>query len=107
MRRTALRKGEIVEFLVMAYDGKDSEAGERRLRARPAHLDNMAVLRAAGVFINGGAILDDHGTMIGSTLYMNFESRAALDQWLQSDPYVTGGVWVDIEVKPIRLVRST
>jgi len=44
--------------------------------------------------------------MIGSTLYMNFESRAALDQWLQSDPYVTGGVWVDIEVKPIRLVRS-
>ena len=96
-----------MEFLVMAYDGKDSEAGERRLRARPAHLDNIAVLKATGVFINRGAILDDQGAMIGSTLYMNFESRAAVDQWLQSDPYVTGGVWVEIEVMPIRLVRST
>ena len=97
----------MIEFLVMAYDGKDAEAKTRRLRARPAHLDNIAVLKAAGAFINGGAILDDQGEMIGSTLYMKFESRAALDEWLQSDPYMTGGVWVDVEVLPIRLVPST
>lgn len=96
-----------MEFLVMAYDGKDAEAQARRLLARPAHLDNIAVLKAAGAFVNGGAILDDQGNMIGSTLYMSFESREALDVWLQSDPYVTGGVWVDIEVTPIRLVPST
>lgn len=93
-----------MEFLVVAYDGKDAGAKERRLNARPAHLDGVQVLKANGAFINGGAILDDQGNMIGSTLYVDFPSRAAFEQWLQNDPYVTGGVWVDIEVKPIRLV---
>ncbi len=41
--------------------------------------------------------------MIGSTLYVDFESREALDEWLNIDPYVTGGVWQDISVLPIRL----
>jgi hypothetical protein len=92
-----------MEFLVIAYDGKDAGAKERRLRARPAHLENVRKMQQAGSFINGGAILDDNGEMIGSTLYVEFASRAELAQWLNTDPYVTGGVWVEIEVKPIRL----
>jgi len=92
-----------MEFLIIAYDGKDTEAKQRRLRARPAHLDGVQVLKQNGSFINGGAILDDNGEMIGSTLYVDFPSREELDHWLHNDPYVTGGVWVDIEVKPIRL----
>jgi len=92
-----------MEFLVIAYDGKDLEAKPRRLRARPAHLEGVRAMKQAGTFINGGAILDENGEMIGSTLYVDFASREALDRWLQSDPYVTGGVWIDIEVKPIRL----
>jgi uncharacterized protein YciI len=92
-----------MEFLVIAYDGKDPEAKQRRLRARPAHLQNAQAMKRAGTFINGGAILDDNGEIIGSTLYVDFASRENLDRWLKSDPYVTEGVWVDIEVKPIRL----
>ena len=92
-----------MEFLVIAYDGKDPEAKQRRLRARPAHLEGVQAMKRAGSFINGGAILDDNGEMIGSTLYVDFASREDLDRWLRRDPYVTGGVWVDIEVKPIRL----
>ena len=92
-----------MEFLVMAYDGKDPDAKARRVRARQAHLDGVRGMKEVGTFINGGAILDDNGEMVGSTLYMDFPSRTALDQWLASDPYVTGGVWVDIEVRPIRL----
>ena len=96
-----------MEFLVIAYDGKDADAKERRLRARPAHLDGIQVLKQAGSFINGGAILDDDSNMIGSTLYVDFSSREALNQWLENDPYVTGGVWVNIEVKPIKLAFRT
>ena len=92
-----------MEFLVMAYDGKDPEAKGRRLRVRQAHLDGVQEMKKARTFINGGAILDDNGEMIGSTLYMDFPSRAALDEWLAIDPYVTGGVWVNIEVRLIRL----
>ena len=54
-------------------------------------------LRAAG------AILDDAGNMIGSVVFADFPSRAALDAWLDREPYVQNGVWKHIEVKPFRL----
>lgn len=92
-----------MQFMVTAYDGKDAEAPDRRNAARPAHLDGIREYKAAGNIIAGGAILDDDGRMIGSTLYVEFESREALDEWLNQDPYVTGGVWQDISVTPIRL----
>jgi uncharacterized protein YciI len=92
-----------MEFLIIAYDGTDSEAKARRLKAREAHLAGAKAMVEAGKFINGGAILGENGEMIGSTLIMDFETREELDQWIANDPYTTGGVWVDVEIKPIRL----
>jgi uncharacterized protein YciI len=40
--------------------------------------------------------------MIGSTLVVEFDSRADLDAWITADPYVTGGVWDQVEVHPFR-----
>jgi uncharacterized protein len=40
--------------------------------------------------------------MVGSVLLVDFPDRAALDAWIQADPYVTGGVWAEIEVAPFR-----
>lgn len=93
-----------MQFLVTAYDGKDEEAMQRRMTAREAHLEGVKTLRAQGTFINGGAILDDAGQMIGSTLYMEFGTREELDAWLHADPYYTGRVWLDVKIQPIRLV---
>lgn len=93
-----------MEFLVIAYDGTDAEAPARRLAVREAHLAGAKRLKELGHFIQGGAILNEHGAMIGSTLYMDFPSRKELDEWLRSDPYTTDGVWVTIKVEPIRLV---
>lgn len=92
-----------MQFMITAYDGTDTEALERRLRVREDHLAGAKQLEASGQFIAGGAILDSHGKMIGSTLYMNFESRGQLDEWLNNDPYVVNGVWLDIKVDPIKL----
>ena len=76
-----------MEFLVMAYDGKDPEAKERRLRARPAHLDGVQVLKQAGSFINGGAILDNAGNMISEVAYMDFPlARGAQPVGLRTIP---------------------
>ncbi len=91
------------QFVVTAYDGSDSDAAARRQKARTAHLAGAEALKAEGKLIAGGAILDSAGNMIGSTLYMEFANRAALDEWLQQDPYVTGDVWREISVQPIRL----
>ena len=92
-----------MQFLVTAYDGTDADAPQRRSAARPAHLEGAERLRESGNIIVGGAILDEQEQMIGSTLCVEFDSREALDDWLQNDPYVTGGVWKDISVQPIRL----
>ena len=92
-----------MQFLLTAYDGKDDGALNRRMSVREAHINGANQLKEAGHLIAGGAILDEAGQMIGSTMFVEFDSKAELDQWLASDPYMTGNVWQDISVLPIRL----
>jgi uncharacterized protein YciI len=73
------------------------------MAARPAHLENAARLQAEGHLLVGGALVDDAGQMVGSACVAQFVTRAELDAWLRTDPYVTGGVWRDIEVLPYRV----
>jgi uncharacterized protein YciI len=92
-----------MQWLIVARDGEDAGAEARRLAARPAHLENAARLQARGHLLLGGALVDDAGRMIGSACVAQFATRAELDDWLRTDPYVTGGVWQDIEVMPYRV----
>ena len=92
-----------MHFLITAYDGKDAGAPARRQTARAAHLENAGRLYESKALVAGGAILDDAGGMIGSTLVVDFPDRAALDAAIRDDPYVRQGVWRDIKVEPIRL----
>jgi len=92
-----------MQFMIVAYDGLDEGALNRRLAARESHIAGAIALKNAGHLIAGGAILDDAERMIGSTIYVDFASRADLDDWLQKDPYVIGDVWRDITISPIRL----
>ena len=91
------------QYVITARDGTDPGALARRMAARPAHLANVAPLVEAGRLIAGGALLDDAGQMIGSVTIAEFPDRAALDQWLATDPYVVQGVWQSIDVQPFRL----
>lgn len=91
-----------MQFLVVARDGTDEDALERRRRTRPTHLASIQPLVDAGSVLVGGAILDEAGEMIGSMLLVDFPDRADVDAWLADDPYVTGGVWQEIEVMPFR-----
>jgi len=92
-----------MQWLIIARDGSDGEASKRRLKARPDHLEQAAKLQAADHLIVGGALIDDHGQMIGTAAVAQFATREELDQWLSSDPYVTGDVWREIEVYPYRV----
>lgn len=92
-----------MQFMIVAYDGLDEGALNRRLAARESHIAGAIALKNMGHLIAGGAILDDAERMIGSTIYVDFASRADLDDWLQQDPYVIGDVWRDITISPIRL----
>ena len=92
-----------MQYVITAHDGTDPGAAARRQAARPAHLDNISPMVAGRNILLGGAILDDAGAMIGSVCIVDFPTRAALDHWLATDPYVTGGVWTSIDVKPFRV----
>ena len=65
-------------------------AGAAAWRRAPAHLENAARLQAKGHLLVGGALVDDAGRMIGSACVAQFATRAELDAWLRTDPYVTG-----------------
>lgn len=92
-----------MQWLIIARDGTDADAPSRRQAARAAHLENATRLQTKGHLLVGGALTDEAGNMIGSAAVAQFASRAELDQWLRTDPYVTGDVWCDIEVIPYRV----
>lgn len=91
------------QYLIHAWDGTDDEALERRMKARPAHFDNSRRIKASGNFVLGGAMLNDEGKMIGSTMVLQFETREELQQWVDTEPYITGNVWQKIDIRPFRV----
>lgn len=94
-----------MQFLLVALDGIDDKALERRLKVREEHLKKINVLKKNGEFKFGGAILDDDGKMIGSMIVYDFPDREALDAILENEPYITGGVWEKIDIRPFRLAK--
>ena len=61
---------------------------------------------AAGRMLFGTAVLDDEGRMIGSMLVLDFPSREESDGWLGVEPYVTGGVWELVDIRPCAVGAS-
>ena len=92
-----------MQFLLIAWDGTDTNALERRMKVREEHLKKIEVLKKIGEFIAGGAILDDAGKMTGSMIVYEFPDRQALDECLKDEPYFTKGVWEKVEIRPFRM----
>lgn len=95
-----------MQFLLLAYDGTDPEALQRRLKVREDHLRGIDVLKKSGNFLFGGAILDNDGKMIGSMIVYDFPDRQSLETMLKDELYFTKGVWKKIEIQPFRLAKN-
>ena len=89
-----------MQFLIKAYDGEGML--DKRMEVRPRHLEGMKTLGKQ--IICAGGLLDDEGRMKGSALILEFESRAALDDYMKNEPYVVEGVWRKIEVETMNVV---
>ena len=94
-----------MQFILIAYDKTDKEALNRRMENRPAHFEKIVENKKAGYFLFGGAMLDESGKMIGSTIVFEVPDRETLDKILLDEPYITGGVWGKIEILPFRLAK--
>ena len=89
-----------MQFVITAYDGEN--APERRMAVRPRHLEGMANLGKH--ILCAGGLLNEAGQSTGSVLVVDFEDRAALDDYLNIEPYILENVWERVEVAPINVV---
>lgn len=87
-------------YVIHAYDYPESL--DKRMATRPDHLNYVRQLKANGQFVLGGALLNETGLMIGSTLMLTFDTDEQLQEYLRTDPYIVQGVWEKIDVKPFR-----
>jgi uncharacterized protein YciI len=94
-----------MQFLLVAYDGTDAGAPDRRMKSRPEHLEKISLVKKAGEFLCGGAILDDSGKMIGSMILYEVPDRSTLDERLKDEPYIYNKVWEKIEIRPFRMAK--
>jgi uncharacterized protein YciI len=92
-----------MQFIIMAHDGRDEGALDRRMSVRPQHLANMETLKAQGCVVCAGGITDN-GRLIGSLLVLDLDSREAVDEYLAAEPYVVNNVWEDIRVEPCNVL---
>ena len=95
----------MLQYVIIARDGNDANALERRMNARPNHFKGARVLKDNNNLILGGAILDDNGKMAGSVMVVQFETEEAMKKWFDNEPYVTEGVWHSIELKPFKVAE--
>ena len=93
----------MLQFVIIAEDGADEQALERRMANRPAHLDGARKLKAEDHYIVGGATLNPEGKMNGSVMIVQFETEEQLHEWLDREPYIMGKVWNKVQVKPFRV----
>ena len=89
-----------MQFMIKALDGEGKLA--KQMEVRPRHLEGMEKLRSH--IICAGGLLDDEGKMKGSVLILDFPSRADLNSYLASEPYVVEQVWEKIEVETMNVV---
>jgi hypothetical protein len=83
---------------------------EKRLSARPAHLERLQLLQQQGRLILAGphpAIdSEDPGQdgFTGSLIVAEFDSLEHAQQWADVDPYIAAGVYEKVIVKPFKKV---
>ncbi len=95
-----------MQFIIIAKDGTDAEALSRRLAARDNHIAYGENAAKSGEQIIAAALLDQEDKMRGSLLIVDFEDIEALNKWLDTEAYITGNVWKDIDIIPCKLAPA-
>ncbi len=95
-------------YIIHGIDVPDSL--ERRVSARPDHLQRLRQLQEQGRLVLAGPYpaIDsaDPGPagFSGSLIVAEFASLHAAESWAGADPYVAAGVYSSVTVKPFKKV---
>jgi len=95
-------------YVIIGEDVADSL--EKRLSARPAHLERLHKLQDSGRLLLAGPCPsidnEDPGPagFSGSVIVAEFESLDDAKIWADADPYIEAGVYKAVTVKPFKKV---
>ncbi|WP_260956986.1 YciI family protein [Pseudomonas citri] len=95
-------------YAIIATDVANSL--EKRLAARPEHLERLQQLKAEGRVVLAGphpaVDSNDPGAagFSGSLIVAEFDSLVTAQAWAEADPFVTAGVYANVVVKPFKQV---
>ncbi|MBT3522018.1 YciI family protein [Gammaproteobacteria bacterium] len=94
-------------FSLVSQDNENST--ERRMSARPAHLERLQALSDAGrLVVAGPSPINPNGDtdqgFSGSVVIADFASLEDAKTWADGDPYVSAGVYASVSVKPFKRV---
>lgn len=95
-------------YAIMAEDHAGSL--EKRLAARPNHIQRLQQLFEQGRLLTAGphpsVDSEDPGAngFSGSLIIAQFENLEAAQQWANDDPYVHAGVYKNVTIKPFKKV---
>jgi uncharacterized protein YciI len=97
-----------VLYAIISEDVPDSL--EKRLAARPAHVQRLQALNAVGkLFLAGPHPAIDSNEpadagFTGSLIVAEFDNLQQAQQWADADPYIEAGVYARVTVKPFKKV---
>jgi len=95
-------------YAIIAQDNENTL--DKRLAARPAHLERLQALQAEGRLVLAGphpAIdSEDPGPagFSGSLIVAEFTSQQDAQDWANADPYVEAGIYSQVTIKPFKKV---
>lgn len=95
-------------YAIIAQDNENTL--DKRLAARPAHVERLQVLQAEGRLVLAGphpAIdSEDPGPagFSGSLIVAEFTSQQDAQDWANADPYVEAGIYSQVTIKPFKKV---
>ncbi|GIU14577.1 YciI family protein [Shewanella morhuae] len=95
-------------YMISAQDVDNSL--EKRLAARPAHLERLQALADEGRLLIAGPhpAIDSENPgdagFSGSLVVADFDSLDSAKHWADADPYFAAGVYQSVVVKPFKRV---
>ena len=101
-------KEHLMLYAIMGEDVENSL--EKRLRVREQHISRLKQLQQSGRLVLAGphpaVDTSDPGEagFSGSLIVAEFDSLEEAQAWADADPYIEGGVYKQVRVKPFKQV---
>ena len=91
-----------MHWIVTCTDAPDGTA--RRAEHRAGHFAHLKA-HSDRIVLAGALQNDDRSAPVGSLLVVDFPTKAEVEAFCEKDPFVTGGVFNSVVIKPYKRVE--